>query len=369
MNVKIVSLFLAGAACVWAADAYAQGGPEVLRDQGCLECHDVRPDVLGPAWWLAGGGTGPDLANRLAADYTVPALAAALWNHTPAMWAEMSSTAATRPVLGEAEWEDVFRSLYALQFFDRPALARRGGRVFRSECASCHGVGTNDPGPGKPITEWTRIQDPIALVYRMWSHASVMKEAFGDGPWKRLDGEDFLDLTVYLQSVQNVPRDEQVTLPDTAEGRFLTAQHCGTCHGGSDTFAAFVTNKTPMDIGAATWNHVPLMESAPVLPPDDFRKIVAYVWELQYRGPTGVASRGELVFGDKGCISCHRSPGNQRPQSPRAGHTFTPTSMVALSWGSGREMHRQMQEQGVPWPQLSPDDVSNLVAYLNTFGP
>jgi mono/diheme cytochrome c family protein len=356
MNIRIVLLFLAALACAWPADA--QPGLDVLRSQGCLRCHTV-----------GAAGIGRDLADRLVADYTVPALAAAVWNHTPTMWAEMASTVATQPAPSEAEWEEVFRYLYTLQFIDRPALARDGGKVFESRCANCHGVGTSNPGPGKPVPEWTRLEDPIALVYQMWNHASAMKKEFtGDRAWKKLGGSDFLDLTVYLQSIQNVPRNAQASLSDSSEGRFLTAQHCGTCHGGSDSLAALVHNKTLMDVGAATWNHVPLMESMPVVSHDDFRKIVTYVWELQYRGPGGVASRGERVFASKGCSSCHRSPANQTPLNPRPGKTFTPFSMVALSWGSGREMHRQMQEKGVRWPRLSPDDVSNLVAYLNTLG-
>lgn len=364
MSIRVVSIFLAVAACLWGADA--QRGSALLRSQGCLQCHNVR--APGTSEFRKAG---PDLAERLMiADYTVPALAATLWNHTPAMWSAMSAAVTKQPAPSEAEWEDVFRYLYTLQFFDRPAVARQGGKVFGSICANCHGVGTNNPGPGKPVPEWARLEDPIALVYQMWNHASSMKKEFAArGAWKKLSGRDLLDLTVYFQSVQNIPQNEQGSLPDPVEGKGLTAQHCGKCHGGSDSFAAMVHNKTLMDIGAATWNHVPLMESVPVLSPGDFRKIVGYVWELQYRGPAGVASLGERVFDGKGCTSCHRSPGaKQTPLNPRPGKTFTPFSMVALSWGSGREMHRQMQEKGVRWPRLSPDDVSNLVAYLNTLG-
>jgi mono/diheme cytochrome c family protein len=355
MNLRIVVVLLVALSVPWPA--HAQGAPGILRAQGCLRCHTVGTD-----------GTGRDLTDRLVANYTVPALAAAVWNHSPTMWAEASSTGLTQPAPTEAQWEEVFRFLYTLQFSDRPALARQGGRVFESKCASCHGAGAVSTGPGKPIQAWDALEDPLALVNQMWNHASSMKKEFtGNHAWKTLSAADLLNLTAYVQSVQKVPRREQVSLPDPAEGGLLTAQHCGACHGGSDAFAAMVHNKTLMDLGAAAWNHVPLLESVPVLSRDDFKKIVAYVWELQYRGPHGVASRGERVFDTKGCISCHRSPlPSQRAQSPHPGKTFTPLSMIALSWGPGREMHRQMQEKGVRWPRLSPDDMANLVAYLNT---
>jgi len=355
MRARIVSALLGLLVCAWPA--HAQPGAEVLRSQGCLQCHGV-------------GGIGPNLARRLVVDYTVPALAAAVWNHTPAMWTEMAGTVTMKPAPTDAQWEDLFRHLYTLQFSDRPALTRQGGTVFGAKCGGCHGVGNANPGPGKPVAEWTRLDDPIALVHQMWTHASSMKKEFkGPRAWQKLESRELADLTVYLQSVQQVPRNDQAALPKPAEGRLLSAEHCGTCHGGPDAFAALMHNKTLMDIGAATWNHVPLMDAVPALSRDDFKKIVAYVWELQYRGPNGVASVGERVFASKGCISCHRSPvPTETAQSPRPGKTFTPLSMVALSWGSGREMHRQMQGKGVRWPNLTSDDVSNLVAYLNTLG-
>jgi mono/diheme cytochrome c family protein len=182
-----------------------------------------------------------------------------------------------------------------------------------------------------------------------------------------LTGRDLLDLTVYFQTVQNLPRSIQFSLPEPASGKFATVENCSRCHTGPLALATRLQNKTWMDIGAGMWNHVPLLQSVPAISEGDMRGILAYVWEAQYQGPAGSVSRGERVFEDKGCISCHRSPTPKATaQSPRPGKTFTPFSMVALGWGSGREMHRQMQEKGVPWPHLSAEDVSNLVAYMNT---
>lgn len=359
INVKIVSVVLVAALGVSVADADAQDASAVLQNQGCRQCH--LPDHQ--------RGRGPDLGDRLVVDYTIPALAADIWNHTPAMWAEMSAQATKQPTPSEADWEAVFRYLYTMQFIDRPGFAREGVRVFGSRCTTCHGVGINNPGPGKPVAEWAPLDRPLALVYRMWTHAASMKDAFASGDsWKALGAQEFVNLTAYVQAVQKVQQTPQVALSVPAQGRFLTLQHCGGCHGGSDSFAASLAhNRTLMDIGAAMWNHVPLVESVPVLSPEDFEAIVAYVWELQYRGPAGDVRRGETVFEEKGCLSCHRVPsGVREPLSPRPGKTFTPLSMVALGWGSGREMHRQMQEKGVLWPRLSPQDMSDLVAYLNT---
>jgi hypothetical protein len=42
---------------------------------------------------------------------------------------------------------------------------------------------------------------------------------------------------------------------------------------------------------------------------------------------------------------------------------------VAAGWGPTRQAHHRMLTQGVPWPNLSPADVANLVAYLNSRDP
>ena len=95
-------------------------------------------------------------------------------------------------------------------------------------------------------------------------------------------------------------------------------------------------------------------------------KILAYVWDLQYRGPEGNVARGELAFAAKGCTACHTDAQTGAVVSPRPGKVFTPFSMAAIAWGSNRRMHREMWNREVAWPTLSPDDVSDLVAYLNS---
>jgi cytochrome c551/c552 len=358
-------LFLSLGVAMRLPAADAERGAAVLQNEGCLECHRVR----GEGAQRTGTTAAPDLGARIVPDYTVSALASAVWNHTPAMWAQISSRVMAQPSPTEADWEDVFLYLYSLQFSGRPALARRGERLFElKQCANCHVAANGDSSFAKPVSAWARLDDPIELISQMWNHASSMKKEFtGRGGWKKLSGRDVLDLTVYLQRIQNIPRNTGFSLPNAQEGRALVAEHCGKCHAGQDSLAAILRNKTLMDIGAAVWNHGPLMETMPVIPAADMRKMVAYVWELQYRGPSGVASRGERVFENKMCISCHRSPTPKgAAQSPRPGKTFTPYSMAALGWGSGREMHNQMLEKGIRWPHLLADDISNLVAYMNT---
>jgi len=86
---------------------------------------------------------------------------------------------------------------------------------------------------------------------------------------------------------------------------------------------------------------------------------------LQYRGPAGNITRGQLVFGAKGCTVCHSDTDTKAVLNPHPGKVFTPFSLAAIAWGPDSEMHRRMLDKGVSWPTLSPENVSDLTAYLN----
>ena len=353
---------LALTACAWAADA--QHGATVVQDQSCLECHTVNAQGSGHE----ANAIAPDLAVNSVSAFTSSAFASALWNHTPAMWREISAKRVPRPALAEAEWGDVFAYLYSERIFQFPAQVRRGQEVFRSKgCADCHSLAMPSRGPGPPVSAWKNVDDPAALVSQMWNHASSMKETFAarKRDWPKLDGRDFGDLAAYVEYVQKLAPEQRLSLPEAAAGKVPFEHNCQRCHQGPLALEARLANKTFLDIGAGVWNHVPLMGAFPTVPEADLRKILAYVWDLQYRGPAGNVTRGQLAFAAKGCVGCHSDAQIGAVASARSGKVFTPFSMAAIAWGSDRQMHREIWDKAVPWPTLSPVDISDLAAYLN----
>jgi mono/diheme cytochrome c family protein len=188
--------------------------------------------------------------------------------------------------------------------------------------------------------------------------------------WPKLDGRDFGDLAAYSQYVQKLAPQSSFSLPEAAGGKLAFEHNCGQCHQGPLALETRLANKTFLDIGAGVWNHVPLMGAGagvfPTLSEPDMRKILAYVWDLQYRGPAGNVTLGELAFASKGCANCHADVQTRAIVNPSSGQVFTPFSMAAIAWGPNRQMHREMGNQNVAWPTLSPVDISDLVAYLNS---
>ena len=348
-------LLTAAAATLWAADA--QNGAVILDTQRCLECHAVQGQGLGHE----ANPNAVELGQRLTATYNAASLASVLWNHTPAMWDRMSAQLIARPAATASDWRDVFAYLYSLRFAEPPAEYRRGKEVLSNKhCLDCHG----GSGPGKPVADWEHVDDPFTVAYQMWNHAPSMHQEIvaNKKDWVELTGRDFLDLTAYVQNLTNRAHEHHFLLPDPSGGRELFESNCARCHQGTTSLALSLRNKTWADIGAGMWNHAPAMLTVPTVPGDDMRKIMAYVWELQYQGPAGNVDRGHKAFIEKRCVTCHQT-------SPAPGKTFTTESMLAMSWGPARQMHRKMIEQGIAWPHISPDDMANLVAYLNTLSP
>lgn len=370
-TIRLASFAAAACVCAWAGDA--QRGALVAERVGCLECHAVGGQGAGHE---TPSGTGaPDLAESLMPTYTPSALASALWNHTPAMWRKMAERGVGRPAATAADWEDVFAWLYSLQFSEKPAEVGRGKVAFESNgCSSCHSAG--GPGratsKGKPVSAWASLDDPVVLVYRLWSHASTMAAEFASRktPWPIMTGRDFVDLTAYVQYAQKQLPASHFALPEAASGRLPFAENCESCHTGAMPLQNRASNQTWMDLGAGMWNHAPLMRTAskpmPAITLEDMRKILAFVWEEQYQGPRGNSAAGERVFESANCINCHRSPGNGVAMRPPSHDQFTPWSMVALGWGQERSMHQQMLDRGIAWPKLTPANMNDLTAYLNS---
>ena len=346
---------------VLAADA--RHGQEMLHELSCLECHTVQ----GVGQRV---GAAPDLGQRVQQLGTPAAVASALWNHTPSMWNEMSARVVARPLATDDEWRDVMTYLWSLGLMNNPADAKRGTKVFEEKrCGSCHKSGGSGFAAtvAPQVAVWNVAEDPFSLLEGMWNHAGSMQREFAarHWEWQKLTGRDLMDLTAFVGQTRTQPATFRAgfSIPDGELGRAAFEARCASCHTGGNSLTAKLKTQSWMDIGAAMWNHAPLMKKAGQTPPSaapgEMRLILAYVWDLQHRDGEAVVARGRELFTGKRCAECHQG-------SPRPGQNFTPYSMIALGWGPGRLMHKQMSAKGIPWPYLSTQNMADLTAWLNS---
>jgi cytochrome c551/c552 len=253
---RAVPFLLVWSAC--AANMDSTRGAVLFQTQGCVQCHSVNGQ---------GGHAAPDLGLAIDRSYTPAALASTMWNHAPAMWSAMQKVGSAPPPLDDQSAGDLFAFFYAARFFDHPADAARGKRVFVEKgCMGCHGAGNR----ALPPDQWKSVNDSVDLASATWNHAPQMQteNALVRKHWPQLTGQDLNDLLIY---VRNSPG------RSSSAGRFQIAgasggesvfqsKGCAACHGSKNLpLADRLHSMTLTGIAAQMWNHAPLMKAPPTL--------------------------------------------------------------------------------------------------------
>ncbi len=363
---------LAGIVCCLAVsaatfEADSKRGAALFRDQMCTNCHSVQGE---------GANAAPDLGRRLDRNYTPAGITSLMWNHAPAMWAAMQKQKLALPQLSESQAADLFAYFYASHYFEKPGEAQRGKALFASKhCAECHSLTPVAGRLAPPVTEWKALTDPVILVQRMWEHAPQMLQAMNTRAiqWPELTAQDMTDLLVYLQ---NLPQTRgaklEFELPPPAGGdELFHSKGCASCHVDQRAFEALIGDSTLTDIAAALWNHGPEMEKSPATAPKpiaaaEMRKILSYVWARQFFSTKGDDTRGKRVFESNKCAVCHNDASSGAPALGRIDGPFSAVRMVSVLWKHGPAMLQNMKAKNIAWPRLTPTDMANLVAYLNS---
>lgn len=316
----------------------------------------------------------PDLARRPPAEDTPAVMASRIWNHMPLMAPAIADDHVPRPSMSEHDAEDVFVYLYSLHFPDNHGDARRGRQTFAEKnCANCHALNADGKGAdAKPVSDWKPLDGPFALVQEMWNHSSTMRSASAkrSQPLFSMTGQELADLGAYIGAVQQTrstsKEAREAVLADPLAGKTLFEANCGQCHNQLVSLQKLLSNQTLTDIGADLWNHAPRMLAIPMVDPDDMREIAAYVWQLQYIGPKGTIAGGARVYADKGCIVCHQDTGTGEAVFGRGDKLYSPYSMISIGWNHDLRMQQDLKKKGMTWPRLSPDNMSDLMEFINS---
>ncbi|OGL02055.1 MAG: hypothetical protein A3E31_10845 [Candidatus Rokubacteria bacterium RIFCSPHIGHO2_12_FULL_73_22] len=82
----------------------------------------------------------------------------------------------------------------------------------------------------------------------------------------------------------------------------------------------------------------------------------------------GTPERGEKLFADKQCVTCHTIGGKGGTVGPMLGraHHVSLTQFAGAMWNHGPAMWARMKERGIAVPQLAGQDTADIVAYLYT---
>ena len=170
------------------------------------------------------------------------------------------------------------------------------------------------------------------------------------------------------------------------EGRALFTQKlCIRCHsiqgvgGTTGPDLGEIWLGSFMDIAAKLWNHFPRMNEAfqaarlprPTLTADEARKLITFLYSLNYFDRTANPAVGEKLFREKNCIQCHSVGGKGGHVGPALdpfqGKYSAPFITAAL-WDKGPKMMKKMQEHHVTRPSFEERDVVDILAFIRENG-
>ena len=98
---------------------------------------------------------------------------------------------------------------------------------------------------------------------------------------------------------------------------------------------------------------------------DQMADLTAYLFREGYFQVSGDVARGEAVYADKGCASCHDAGEADAPQLGGWQGEYTAIRFASTVWMHGPNMSAQINYLEKDWPQLSEQDVADLVALIN----
>jgi len=140
--------------------------------------------------------------------------------------------------------------------------------------------------------------------------------------------------------------------------------------------------RSPIFVASAMWNHGPQMAekmkergiARPTFTAKELQDLIAYLapgTSGPEEGPLyvlpGRAESGRQLFAEKRCVECHAvggAGGRVGPDLVERGVRQSPTEFAATIWNKAPAMAAAMQSRGIALPQLTPEQMADIVAYL-----
>jgi mono/diheme cytochrome c family protein len=361
----------------------ATAGAAVFGEKGCVACHSVAGE---------GDTLGPDLKSA-SLGRSFDDLAAALWNHLPAMTDRMDELGIDSPRLSPQEAGDLIAFLYTLDYFEPPGDPGRGEALFQElSCIRCHRVGGVGGVVGPDLDYIGARGVPIELATAMWNHAPAMSAAAEVRGIERptFSGSQLVDLIAYLKSASRGRADEDLyVLPGHADDgrRVMDDKGCTDCHGvpgsgggGATDLAGRSRRFSLTDFVAAMWNKGPAMSAAadrmglelPELASEELSDVVAYLYSVDYFEGPGSARRGRDLLRTAGCLGCHSLAGSGAGVASDLANVSgvdRPASVVAALWNHTRVGRTFAEVTENAWPEMTGEQMEDLIAFFQAGSP
>ena len=171
---------------------------------------------------------------------------------------------------------------------------------------------------------------------------------------------------------------------DSGRGqRVFESEGCIQCHaingkGGRtapDLGRTIDRNFSPAALASTMWNHAPTMWATmekkniqrSKLDEQAATDLFAYFYSVHFFEKPGDAGRGKKLFHEKSCDACHgltQSPNPAAPPVAKWQALSDPIALTQAMWNHSGAMLAEIQQKKLSWPQLTTQDLSDILVYL-----
>jgi cytochrome c len=262
-----------------------------------------------------------------------------------------------------------------------PGDIKEGWKVFTvKKCSTCHSIwgegGKEGPDLGILPQSYVSQSQLAALLWNhwpeMWGKMTAKKISI-----QKIDKKEMADLFAFLYFIRYM---DEPGSPQNGKV-LMAAKHCSKCHpavkvGAKGDLARWGMYINPILWAQMMWNHAPQMEqemrkrglSRVEFKGNEMVDLIAYIRSLSsetekvYLSPGDLQS-GKKLFSQKGCILCH-SPRGELDLSKKKDFPRTLAQLAGMMWNHSPKMWKGIEEKRMERPTLSPQEMTDLVAYL-----
>lgn len=134
-----------------------------------------------------------------------------------------------------------------------------------------------------------------------------------------------------------------------------------------------------MDFAGLMWNHSPQMERKfrevkfrrPLFTSAEMKSLIAFLFYLDYFDQPGDPVKGEKIFGEKKCGTCHMiggEGGDIGPPLDRFKQYASPIFIATALWNKGNKMAQARQDLDMKGPLFKGNDVADILSYIKVAG-
>jgi cytochrome c2 len=333
-------------------------GRKVFEEKHCSQCHSIfeRERKIGPK-------LGSDRVYGSFLD-----IFSTLWNHAPAMAVYMRKEVLDRPQFSTSELNQLVSFLYMLPYLGESGNSRKGEALLREKaCFQCHSLGRKGRKDGVSLDALGVYQSQVVLLQRMWNHGPEMigqMESTGTAI-PTFSGNDMTDIFAALtESATEKSRKVFLGVGNTENGRKIFADKgCIKCHaifgkGGKEApdLGKAVSRANVTSLITQMWNHY--------FHETEMNDLIVFLYSLNYEDKSGDNAKGERIFRDNRCVDCHFKTDADKQKIVGDIKSANAILFATHLWNHIPAMEAAMVTQAVPWPEMSGQDLRDVLAFL-----